>query len=343
MLVRYIWDLNLKEGDRLPPYKSLRTTLGLGDATINRAVRSLEQSGVLETVRTVGTYVVDPDADGHLGRIIGLAALRSGDVQLGPFYSCLLHYLQTHLREVGCQTRVFYQKPTMENTVNLDHFPGLERSVNHKEIDSVILTSNLDKSSWQKLEAATMYPCFVGAPTPSPRGVFIDLKDVTRAMVRDLIDRGCRRPALAIPPGSVHGLFLPVFREALKGVKDVDPEQLYFSGIAIQGGREIAEQIMAMDPSARPDGIAIVDDQIGIGLANHLVREMPGYSPRLACMVNKQVPVDFPFKDVNYFEIDINELAESAIGMTIQLLRRGETQSERIWVAPQRCGAVGVL
>lgn len=336
VLVRYIWDLNLQPGDKLPAYEALRRKLGLGSATINRAVCSLEQQGVLETKRRVGTFVVDPEADGHPGWVIGLAALRSGDGGVGPFYSCLLHYLQTSFHELGCKTEVFYQKSSDRDTVDLDCFPGLLRSVTHGKLDSLVLTANLDKTSWGILDKSGMNPYFVGAPTPASRGVFIDFESAINEMIGDLIHRGCRRPALVSPDGSVHGSFFPVFRESTKSLAGFDPEDFHFTGHSIDGGLRICDQICQIRPDERPDGIAIVDDQIAMGLMNKMVRVSNSYSPPFAVMVNKQVQMCFPYDDVEVFEIDIQKLADATVKNAMGLLRGNQPTEDRILLKAEK-------
>ena len=242
LLVRHIRERGLGRGDPLLPQNELRKKLDLGAVTISRAVQALAQEGVLRTKHRVGTYVLDPNADGRCGRVVGLATLCNTDENVSAFFSYLLRFLQTAFHELGCQTVVFpmKQKSKEIDTVSLDYFPGLERSVFQGELDAVVLAANIDKKSWRRLENAKMCPCFVGVPTPSPRGVYVDLLQTARMMVQELIDSGCRRPAVAMPSGTLHGDFFPIFCELLKDLEGVSPERLYFTGNQIPGGHRIA-------------------------------------------------------------------------------------------------------
>ena len=44
-ILRYIWDRKLKAGDKIPAQAELSRHLGLGCATLDRAVKSLVQDG----------------------------------------------------------------------------------------------------------------------------------------------------------------------------------------------------------------------------------------------------------------------------------------------------------
>jgi DNA-binding transcriptional regulator YhcF (GntR family) len=338
LLVRHIREQGLRKGDPLLSQNELRTKLNLGAVTISRAVHALAKEGVLKTRPKVGTYVVDPDADGRCGRVIGLASLCTTEKDQSVFYSCLQRYLLTNFQELGCQTVVFQMKPKSKtmDTVSLDYFPGLERSVFQGELDAVVLVANIDKKSWRRLENANMFPYFVGTPTPSPRGAYIDLLQSARVMVQELIDRGCRRPAVAMPSGTLHGDFFPIFCELLKDLEGTNPEQLYFSGAHIRGGHRIARTIIARDPQYRPDGIAIVGDYIGMGLTCELARERLEYFPRLACMVNKYVPLDFPFNDIVFFEVDVQELAHTAVKMVTGWFKSDKIEQEQTWITAKK-------
>ena len=57
LLVRYIRDRQLKNGDKLPPQNELRRIFRYGAATICSAVNALRDDGVLEVRDKVGVFV----------------------------------------------------------------------------------------------------------------------------------------------------------------------------------------------------------------------------------------------------------------------------------------------
>lgn len=336
MLVRHIWESNLQQGDRLPSYAALRERLQLGDATISRAVRSLEQEGVLQTVNRVGTFVVDSQAGGYSGWVVGLAALRTGDNGLGPFYSCLLHNLQVGFRAEGCKTEIYYQNRSDSDVVGLDDLPGLERSVDQNEISGVVLTSNLDADSWASLEASGVCPYFVGAPTSAVRGTFIDYQDACEQMAGDLIGRGCRNPALILPATSVLDQAKHISPEFAELFGRTAPRGHVWTAAGMAGGRLLADQVLSMPPEARPDGLVIADDQIATGLMNKLAREDPHYKPHFCVLTNSRIEFDAPFKNVRCFEVNLQVLVESATHNVMKLLRGGKIETDRVQIKARR-------
>lgn len=59
-LVRYIADVQLKIGDRLPAERELMATLAVGRSTIREAIRHFQALGVIETRKGSGTYLLRP-------------------------------------------------------------------------------------------------------------------------------------------------------------------------------------------------------------------------------------------------------------------------------------------
>ena len=340
LLVRYIREQGLERGDCLLPQNELRRQLDVGAVTISRAVQALSEEGILTTKPRVGTYVLDPNADGRCGRVVGLATFSIENGHKSAFFTYLLHCLQARFHELGCQTVIFPMQPKADqiDSVSLDYFPGLERSVYQGELDAVALVASIDEQSWRKLEKAKMCPFFVGSATPAPRGVYVDVLQTARLMVENLIERGCRRPAIAMPSGELHGDFWPMFCELLKDLADADPEALYFTADHIEGGHRIAHALMGRTAEDRPDGIAIVDDYIGMGLTCELARERVEYFPHLTCMVNTEVALDFPFKDIVFFEVNVRELAHTAAGMITEWFKDGKIKKEQTWMTARRVG-----
>jgi len=49
----------LKEGERIPSVRSLATELGINPNTVKKAYDILEEKGVIETLSTKGTFIVE--------------------------------------------------------------------------------------------------------------------------------------------------------------------------------------------------------------------------------------------------------------------------------------------
>ena len=102
-IVRYIRENGVKPGEKLPSQDALRKVLGFGGATIGAAINELKDDGVLDVRDKIGVYLIDPNMDGHAGRVIGITARY---VEASPYYCCLLG----DLGRVQCAYLLFYQK-----------------------------------------------------------------------------------------------------------------------------------------------------------------------------------------------------------------------------------------
>lgn len=338
-LVRYIRDRRLKSGDKLPPQEQIRNDLGLGNATITRAMKALKKNGVLSTKRRVGAYVIDPQADGHPARIIGIGALQSGDPGLGPFYSCLFHHLSTNLHELGWQAIVFHCKPTYgQSAVGLEYFPGLRRSVEEHRLDAVLLMADISQDAWNWLETRKMHPLFVGGANHMPLGVMIDYSTLAQQAIEQLLEQGCTRPALAISSGVIGDFVRPVFTRMTHHLPNFVPERFYFAH-STEKAENIAEELLHLSPFEQPDGLAILDDQIALELIAGLVQQkLAGgdYLPPFVVQTNKQIPMAFPVLPLARFEVDIDVLARETVQMLESRLKLPATPLETKWIVPQK-------
>ena len=338
-VVRYIRDMRLKSGDKLPPNELIRTELGLGNATITRAINALKEDGVLSTKRRVGTYVGDPEADGHPARIIGIGAQKSGDPGIGPFYSCLFHYLSTYLHDQGCQAILFHCKPTHgESAVELGYFPGLQRSVEEHRLDGVLLMVDISQAAWDWLETRKMHPVFVGATAHVPVGVMIDYSTLAQQAIDELLRQGFTKPAIVIASGVIGDFVRPVFSQMTRHLPNFDPDRFYFAP-SIRKTKDIAEELLRRPRSEQPDGLAILDDQIALELIAGLVRQKLNggkYLPPFVVHTNKQIPMTFPLSPITRFEVDIDVLAREVVHMLENRLRLPATPLETKWIVPQK-------
>ncbi len=338
-LVRYIRDLNLCAGDRLPPQETIRAELGLGNATITRALEELKREGILATKRRVGTYVVDPNADGYPARIIGIGSLQSGDPGVGPFFSCLLHHILTHLTELNCHAVIFHCKPTYGKWgIGLDYFPGLKRNVKQKRLDGVILMADISKQAWNWLEKNHMHPIFVGASTYALSGVMIDYRESTQQAIQILLNEGIKKPGVVIHEGITSKFVKSEFLKVTSRLKNFDPKTFYFE--EPQGKNApptMIDKIYSLPKSKRPDGLAILDDQLANKIISEIVkRKLAGddYLPKFVVQTNKQTPISFPIKPIATLEVDIDELASKLVTLFIDKLKGNNDDQKIIWVAP---------
>ncbi len=338
-LVRYISDLNLRPGDKLPSQETIRAELGLGNATITRALKELKKDGVLTTKHRIGTYVLDSNADGHPARIIGIGALQSGDPGVGPVYSCLLHHMLTHLTESNCQAIIFHCRPTYgKYGIELDYFPGLKRNVEQKRLDGIILMADISSRAWSWLEERQMYPVFVGPNTDMPSGVMIDYRQSIREAIRIFSSNGINRPAVIMYKGSTSASVKSEFIKLTGNRKGFNARKFYFAETQAKDTPPKAiEKIYSLPKNERPDGLAILDDQLASKIITEITRRRlagDDYLPKFVVQTNKQIPIAFPIEPIAKLEVDVDVLASNVVALLIDKLRNKQNIRKIIWISP---------
>lgn len=308
-VVRYIREGGLKSGDRLPAQEELRKELGFGSATIAAALHELRADRVIEVRDKIGVFVVNPDADGHAGREIGLAI---NALEVSAFRSSLANLIQIRLAERGWRAIPFFSmEPALSGKLELSAFPGLRRTIEQKGIEALVTLGDFSESSLKFFRAKKLPVVFVGSLETDSARVVIDMPGFLHAALARLHKEGCRRPGILISE-ALKPRLAPEFAAA--GGK---PE-LLLTGTFVPDGAAAARQILELPEAARPDGMVIFDDTLASSFVAELYRQRVEKRPRLAILRNRQNPMDFADDNPLFFEVDLNELAD----MTAKLLQQ---------------------
>ena len=319
-LVTWIHDRKLSVGDRLPPYAQLRSEFGLGSQTIAAAIGSLCELGVLEVRDKVGIFVKNP-AGGHLaGRTVALVVRHL----VGSAYSATLAgFIQKLLNERNCRCLTFFQSSPFElgETSGLDDFPGLEQAVSERRCDGIITFCPFSEAALRRLDRIGVKYCFVGDDDQCemPSGVMIAVRDFIRDAVAALRGCGCSRLVqLCVSPKQLErrGCGIPAL-----------------IGASYDGGAAVAEQLLALPPEKRPDGVISDDDVVVSGFLARLVeRQLPkiGYMPYVATIVHRELGERYPSNRMILFEQEIEAYALSAVELLMQFLRGSRVSDNKI-------------
>ncbi len=308
-MVRYIREGGLKSGDRLPAQEELRKELGFGSATIAAALHELRADRVLEVRDKIGVFVVNPDADGHAGREIGLAI---NALEVSAFRSSLANLIQIRLAERGWRAIPFFcMAPTLTGKLELSAFPGLRRTIDQKGIEALVTLGDFSESSLKFFRAKKLPVVFVGSLETDSARVVIDMPGFLHSAMAELCRKGCRRPGILISE-ALKPRLAPEFAAA------GGAPELLFTGNYVPDGAAAARQIQGLPETARPDGMVIFDDTLASSFVAELYRQRTEKRPRLAILRNRQNPMDFADDNPLFFEVDLNELAD----MTAKLLQQ---------------------
>ncbi len=314
-LVRYIREGNLKTGAQLPPQEELRQRLGFGTATIAAALHELRNDRVIEVRDKIGAFVLNPEADGHAGRIIGLAV---NALEVSAFRSCLSSLLQIRLAERGWRVLPFFcMAPQLDGRLEYTAFAGLHRTVEQGGIEALITLGDLSAESLDYFEAKKLPVIFVGCLETRSVRVVVDMPAYLEAALDKLKGAGIHRPAILIPE-ALREQLTPRFENALRHFPGAGKaEELILTGNFVPEGAQAARRLLALPEAQRPDGVVTFDDTLASSFVAELFRSRDsGYHPRMAILRNLQNPMDFATDNPFCFAVDLNVLA----GLTAELL-----------------------
>ena len=320
-LITYIHDRQLKTGDRLPAYASLRAEFGFGSQTIAAAVDSLCRLGVLEVRDKVGLFVADPDG-GHLtGRTIAVAVRPLS----GSAYSATLAgFIQKLLTERSCRCVTFYQAsdPLDSPAPALDEFPGLEQAIIENRCDGIITLCPLAKDSQDKLSQQNIPCCFIGDDdaVTMPLSVVIEVNRFIKEAIAELQSSGCRK---------INQICTSQEQLHLRRQENIDS----MIGVSYDGGAVIADKLLSLAPELRPDGIVCDDDTVISGLLAQLIsKQLPeiSYLPQIATIVHGELKERYPSGKMILFQQNIEEFATMAVDLLLSILRGVAPAEQRL-------------
>ena len=182
---RQIFDGVYRDGEAIPPERTLAETLGVSRVTLRRALQLLEEDGIVKRVQGSGTRVKF-NLEGHAGTldIIKLAAPAQN-----PFFSSFIDAFQ-QTAEAHDSLVLFKQKPAGET---------LEESLFRlcqKDLNNVVLWPDDQKISGESLKklrglGMNLVLFDVRLSTPYADCVFLDNRDAIQKLCAALRSKGC--------------------------------------------------------------------------------------------------------------------------------------------------------
>ena len=325
LLVRYIRDQKMERGDRLPPQNFLRKTFQFGTATISAAINELKNDGVLEVRDKGGVFVIDPNADGHTGRTIGIT-MRHAENNL--YYCCILTALQMQLVKESCLIRLFRcQKKTERTSIffQINDFPGLRRSIENQEIQGLIHLDDFTLSSLNFIRHKKLPLVFVGnLGGIAPNGVFYDQERTICEIGVRLQRENPQRPALVCQP-SLFKCVQNHFYEAFGNDKKI------YKGSRVQEAEKIAEEILCMPDKKRHDWIIYMDDIMALAITSKLAISLPPEKlPRAVIIRNLQFQMRYPVRNPIFFDNNLNEFATIGVSLLMNAMKDGKLDAGKV-------------
>ena len=330
LLIRYIRDRQLKNGAKLPPQNELRRVFHYGATTIGTAIKALRDDGVLEVRDKVGVFVIDPDAGGHAGRVVGVTMLHGEN---NFYYSCLLTSLQMHLVENGCTVRLFRSSRKENNgqiLFEIDDFPGLRRCVENEEIQGLIHLDDFSHAAIEFIREKKLPLVFVGSPGGiAENGVFFDYEKIISEACAMLKRSRALRPALFCR-ATIRREVEHVFHENFGDTGRI------LSYETFSDEQRVIGEILAMPESERPDWLICLEDFFALALVCALARRLiPEKMPGAFVMFDRAAQLRYPLSRIICCDNDLHRFAALGVELLMKAMMSGRQDIGAVFYRPE--------
>jgi DNA-binding LacI/PurR family transcriptional regulator len=324
---------------QLPTFRELCHSFKVSKATLDHALRELEERGAILRRHGSGIYVAATVGRKTIGVVLGTNIFNVG---FSPFWMLLLQAARTQLRARRYRFHAYLDFPQGEDL--LAAHEQLEADLKARRLDGMLLIAAPDAEARRWL-AQWNLP-MVAVPTSHDASAWsVTLEPMLAAGVRELSRAGCRSIANLSLVDS--GEFAAALAQA--GL-EFRPDRLWtakgagtksgWKGFEDYGYRTVRECWNSVSP--RVDGLVITDDVMARG-ALMALREAGvavGRDLRIVVGANKGSLLLEPYaRDLILFEYDPEELLAAAIAMLETLMSGGRPPVNPVRLAAVRRGA----
>lgn len=342
-IINYIKDHRLNPGDHIPTQAQLRTMLDVSNSVIGRATKALADDGILESRGRHGVVVLNPSADGYLGRNIGIICHRDTEYAVS---AVLLKSLGIILNERACQI-TFFNKDSSErkDRFSLSEFSGALKAVERKQISGLFSTMLLDDGSVKFCEENNVPLVYAGVMTPNAASVDAEIKmeDFFRYVRR----KGYKRP-MYIHMGHpvterlrneflqlVEKYGFPVGKDKEKYCRFIreDGKSSWDLECNMNKVLELIREVGQWSAGERPDVLIIPDDMIATWAAQ--VISQTSWDAEIVHIEILQLGYSWPLRGRgSYFRLDCDEFARLAVDSLLGIIQ-GRKPGSKISYVPE--------
>lgn len=334
-IVQFIHKHDLQPGQTLPPQQELRLAMKLTNDALTRAMGLLCKQGVLERKTRLGTRVVDRSKALPIRWTLGLANIAAPDIGPLSTFTTLSHHIQVAAARRGWNVQTFYRFNQTSDIPNLEEFGELEqqfaeRTSLDRAIDGLVLLTPLERSQWASLVDSDIPLMHGPFWETAPCGVVTDQLTLTSHAVQllahdahdakaDETSVACSRFGVVV--GHDHTKTFNRYRQGLAhglaqaGLNPAD-SKVICHGPSIEGGQNVARDLLKQPVGSRPDALIVLDDYIALGLTQVLATTSDAqgrmYRPRIAVQTNREVLQNFQLPVVR-FEVSLTGIANRLV------------------------------
>jgi len=326
---------NLACGVPLPSVTEIRAELGVGQATVEKALTLLEQQGLVVRKPNKGVFVADRLATGEIAIVLKESLL---GLNTSPIYSrsCSLLHNELHALNPKWAVKLHIGAKTVPERVpaNLDL---LEPAVLPR-LRGVLSFHPLFEMG-KKLIATGVKVVYLGTgEAPFGPGVFLDGKQMLQDGIRHLAASGCRSVVLLYSRyvGKKAQDFIPVPAVAVTAAECGLKFRSEWIGHESGGwterhGYELFMQLW--DKPDRPDGVMVADDILCHGVLRAILERQVNLPRDLCLVTHANRGFGFPYpRPVTRVEYDLEEWAKKAVRMLEALIKGQSLENKAEWV-----------
>lgn len=338
MIVRYIWDHSLSAGDKLPSCQVLGEVLGLSSATVFRAVKQMQDQGILECRDKVGVFVKDARTPGRASYNIAILAEFNRD---GRFVTALSCKVQQVLEQNGARGVLSSCPiPVGINSANLDVLSatvGLREGIEQGNIHGILTEVAMSRENWDWLRAHKIPCCYLGGFTylDAPMAVTIDLKQMLEVSFERVAELGLKHPAYFLPEFGTEKQIMKAALHRAEAFSAFDRKKDCFRKLGQNNYREMCLELLSRKPKDRPDALICPDDEYAQKIYGFLIRENgTEYLPHPIVLGRADVLREFFPTEVDFLEYDISKIANEGVHLVLNSLKNGNLPENPVRVLP---------
>lgn len=328
-IVQMVHAQGLGTGDRLPKHQVLARQIGVSNDTLTAAMARLMEVGLVRRRARAGTTVCDPAAADQLAWNVGLATIPAPRRGQSSFFAELQFRLQIEFARRGWRSLSYFRFEEWGQP-RLGHFRHLEGDLADNALDAVLFMTPLHPRDWSSVAATGVVPFHTTFDEALPDSLLLDHPTLIRQAVTRLAQGGAR--TIGIASGRSPGKSTPSLARAIeRSLADLGwpRDRLQFHDASmLQGGMDLAERVIAMPGSRRPDAWVVLDDFVALGMASRF--DAHGLRPPLAVCVNSHNPLRFPWP-VLQFEVHVPDLVDRLMESLHQRLLNPRTPATQQW------------
>jgi DNA-binding LacI/PurR family transcriptional regulator len=313
-------------GTKLPTVRELCRQLNVAIATLDSALQSLEDSGIITRRRGSGIYVGSGISQKAIGVIFGINIFEIG---ASPVFREILRQCQ-HRAETHNERFSFYididQWDNQPGRQPLPAHSDLVQDLNSGRLDGALLLWPTDarQDRWVRSHSLPVISLECDALQKNG-GVRLDYNVLQRIGVQALLDKGCRRI------GFIQNLMnLPSVTDLLSSHGALSHSDwiwrpskpiIEMSSTNEKIGFQVAKRMLTPSPGdshGTPDGLVILDDMITRGalVALRKLGLQPGKDIHIATHANKGSSTLYGYEDeLIFLEFDPEEIVETLFQM----------------------------